>query len=186
MKELSLNVLDIAKNSVKAGASLIEISLEEENHLLTLTITDNGCGMTPEVLQGVVNPFYTTRTTRKVGLGIPLLKLAAEQTGGTVGITSRHIDLSPQDHGTQVVATFYTNHIDFTPIGDLISTLQTLIMGSPEIDFVFLHRTEQLSVALDTREMREILGDDVSLGNFEIIQWIGQYLREQYNGPENE
>ena len=184
MKELSLNVLDIAKNSVKARATLIGITLREESNLLTLTITDNGCGMTPEVLQGVVNPFYTTRTTRKVGLGIPLLKLAAEQTGGTVSITSRHEELHPDDHGTEVVATFYTDHIDFTPIGDLISTVETLIMGSPEIDFVFAHQTERFDVALDTREMREVLGGEVSLADYEVIQWIGQYLREQYAEPQ--
>lgn len=185
MKELSLNVLDVAKNSVKAGATLIGIALEEENHLLTLTITDNGCGMTPEVLQGVVNPFYTTRTTRKVGLGIPLLKLAAEQTGGTVSITSRHEDTHPSDHGTEVVATFHTDHIDFTPIGDLVSSIETLIMGSPDIDFVFTHKTERCSVVLDTREMRQILGEDVSLASYEIIQWIGQFLREQYAESDN-
>lgn len=185
MKELSLNVLDIAKNSVKAKATLIGITLEEENHLLTLTITDNGCGMTPEVLQGVVNPFYTTRTTRKVGLGIPLLKLAAEQTGGAVSITSRHESMHADDHGTEVVATFHTDHIDFTPIGDLVSTIETLIMGSPDIDFVFTHKTEQFCVTLDTREMRQILGEDVSLASYEIIEWIGQYLREQYAESQN-
>ena len=184
MKELSLNVLDIAKNSVKAGASLIGISLIEKDNLLTLTITDNGCGMTPEVLQGVVNPFYTTRTTRKVGLGIPLLSLAAEQTGGTVSITSRHESTHPANHGTEVVATFYTNHIDFTPIGDLISTIETLIMGSPEIDFVFTHQANGLDVGLDTREMRQILGEDVSLASFEIIQWIREYLQQQYDGSQ--
>ena len=184
MKELSLNVLDIAKNSVKAGASLIGISLVEQDHLLTLTITDNGCGMTQEVLQGVVNPFYTTRTTRKVGLGIPLLSLAAEQTGGTVSITSRHESTHPNNHGTEVVATFYTNHIDFTPIGDLISSIETLIMGSPDIDFVFTHRSNELDVGLDTREMRQILGDDVSLASYEIIQWIREYLQQQYDGSQ--
>ena len=78
MKELSLNVLDITKNSVKANATLIDISLVEEGNKLTLTITDNGCGMKPEVAATVMNPFYTTRTTRKVGMGVPLLMLAAE------------------------------------------------------------------------------------------------------------
>ena len=88
MKELSLNILDIAENSVKANASLIQISLQETDGILTLVIADNGCGMKPDILQGVINPFYTTRTTRKVGLGVPLLKLAAEQTGGEVRIES--------------------------------------------------------------------------------------------------
>ena len=118
MKELSLNVLDITKNSVKAGATLIDISLVEVGSLLTMTITDNGCGMKPEVVETVMNPFYTTRTTRKVGMGVPLLMLAAEQTGGTVTIQSRHEEEHPEDHGTVVTATFHTDHIDFTPIGD--------------------------------------------------------------------
>ncbi len=182
MKELSLNVLDIAKNSVKAGASLVTISLIEENGWLTLTIADNGCGMTPEVLEAVSNPFYTTRTTRKVGMGIPLLTLAAEQTGGGVTITSRHEGTHPSDHGTEVVARFDTTHIDFTPIGDLPATVQTLIMGSPDIDFVFLHRAERCTVELDTREMRAILGEDVSLASYEVLAWILASLQEQYDG----
>ena len=92
MKELSLNILDITENSVKAGATLTTISIEEIDDKLILTITDNGCGMTDEVLKTVLNPFYTTRTTRKVGMGLPLLKLAAEQTGGSLEISSKHID----------------------------------------------------------------------------------------------
>ncbi len=180
MKELSLNVLDIAKNSVKAGATLIAITLIEEGGWLTLTIADNGCGMTPEVVEAVSNPFYTTRTTRKVGMGIPLLTLAAEQTGGSVTITSRHASIAPDDHGTEVVARFDTRHIDCTPLGDLPATIQTLIMGSPEIDFAFLHRTESRTVALDTREMRAILGEAVPLDTFEVLEWILESLREQY------
>ena len=179
MKELSLNVLDITKNSVKAKASLISISLVEVGGLLTLTITDNGCGMKPEVLDTVMNPFYTTRTTRKVGMGIPLLMLAAEQTGGGVTILSRHEEEYPDDHGTTVTATFHTDHIDFTPIGDMVSTMETLIMGSPDIDFSYLHDRNGATVELDTRQLREVLGD-VPLDSYEVIQWIGDFLREQY------
>ncbi len=180
MKELSLNVLDIAKNSVKARATLIGISLVEEGNKLTLTITDDGCGMKPEVVETVVNPFYTTRTTRKVGMGIPLLILAAEQTGGTVTVSSRHEEAYPDSHGTAVTAVFYTDHIDFTPIGDLVSSIETLIMGSPEIDFTFVHDMNGHRVELDTRQLREVLGD-VPLDSFEVIQWIGDFLREQYS-----
>ena len=180
MKELSLNVLDITKNSVKARATLIDISLVEEGNKLTLTITDNGCGMKPEVVETVMNPFYTTRTTRKVGMGVPLLMLAAEQTGGSVTIQSRHEEEHPRDHGTVVTAVFYTDHIDFTPIGDLVSTMETLIMGSPDIDFTFLHDSSGGRVELDTRQLREVLGD-VPLDSYEVIQWIGDFLREQYS-----
>jgi signal transduction histidine kinase len=180
VKELSLNLLDIAKNSVKARASLIRITLEEIGNRLTLTIGDDGCGMREEMLRGVVDPFCTTRTTRKVGMGIPLLKLAAEQTGGSVTITSRHESEYPDTHGTEVVAVFYRDHIDFTPLGDIVSTLTTLIQGSPDIDFAFTHTGERGCVSLDTREMREILGADIPLNDPEILQWIEGNLEEQY------
>ena len=180
MKELSLNVLDIVENSVKAGAVLIRILLDETEEMLTLTVEDNGCGMREEILRGVIDPFYTTRTTRKVGMGIPLLKLAAEQTGGEVTITSRHESEYPDTHGTEVVAHFYKQHIDFTPMGDIVSTVTTLIQGSPAIDFEFHHRSPTFCVEMDTRQLREILGDEIPLNSPEILRWIREYLNEQY------
>ena len=180
MKELSLNVLDIVENSVKAGASLIRILLEECTETLTLTVEDDGCGMREEILRGVINPFYTTRTTRKVGMGIPLLKLAAEQTGGEVTITSRHESEYPDTHGTEVVARFYKQHIDFTPMGDIVSTVTTLIQGSPEIDFEFHHHAPDFCVDMDTRQLREVLGEDIPLNSPEILRWIREFLNEQY------
>lgn len=180
MKELSLNVLDIAMNSVKAKATLINIHITEDDELLKMEIIDNGCGMTAEFLRGVIDPFCTTRTTRKVGLGIPLLKLAAEQTGGEVNITSRHESEFPKDHGTSVVATFYKQHIDFTPMGDIISTVTTLIQGSPDIDFEFLHKSNDFDVSLDTREVREVLGPEIPLSEPEILSWIADNLNDQY------
>ncbi len=179
MKELSLNILDIVKNSVKAGADLIRIGILEDADTLTLTIADNGCGMKPEILRGVIDPFYTTRTTRKVGMGIPLLKLAAEQTGGRVEIESWHEELHPDRHGTVVTAVFHKNHIDFTPLGDIASTMVTLIQGSPEIDFDFRHTAPGLEVHLSTREMREVLGE-LPLNTPEVLSWIDESMREQY------
>ncbi len=180
MKELSLNVLDIAMNSVKAKATLIGIHITEDDEMLTMEITDNGCGMTEEFLRGVIDPFCTTRTTRKVGLGIPLLKLAAEQTGGEVKITSRHESEYPTNHGTAVTATFYKQHIDFTPIGDIISTVTTLIQGSPDIDFEFLHKSNTFEVSFDTREVREVLGPEIPLCEPEVLSWIAENLSDQY------
>ena len=112
MRELSLNILDIAQNSISAGASLITIDVSEsrEEHLLTLTVSDNGCGMDEEQLQNVCDPFFTTRTTRKVGMGIPLFRLAAEQTGGSFEITSK------KGVGTSTKAVFHSDSIDFTPL----------------------------------------------------------------------
>ncbi len=181
MKELSLNVLDITENSVKAGATLISITITETDETLTLSVSDNGCGMREEILRGVMDPFYTTRTTRKVGLGIPLLKLAAEQTGGYVTITSRHESEYPDAHGTTTTALFFKNHIDFTPMGDIVSTVTTLIQGSPTIDFEFRHTTgDGREILLDTRQMREILGAEIPLNDPEVLRWIAQYLQEQY------
>ncbi len=175
MKELSLNVLDVTENSVKAGAKNIDVFLiEDENGILTLTIGDNGCGMTPEVVKSVIDPFYTTRTTRKVGLGVPLLKMAAEQTGGSIDIKSE------VGVGTTVTATFDTKSIDFTPIGDMVATMTTLIMGAPDRDFEYVHKKPGAEVTLSTTALREVLGD-VSLGEPEIIAWIKDYLTEQYN-----
>lgn len=179
MKELSLNILDIAENSVKAGASLTEISVEERENRLVLTIADNGCGMTEEVLKSVTDPFYTTRTTRKVGMGLPLLKLEAELTGGGLQIESRHISQFPKEHGTVVRAVFYKNHIDFTPLGDITESIVTLIQGHPDCDFLFTHKTEASEVSLDTRELRAVL-EGVPLNTYEVIKWIKEYLNEQY------
>lgn len=179
MKELSLNILDITENSVKAGAGLTEIKISETADTLTITITDNGSGMTDEVLKTVDDPFYTTRTTRKVGMGIPLLKLEAEQTGGNLEISSKHISNFPDNHGTVVKALFYKNHIDFTPLGDVVSTITTLIQGHPDTDFFFIHIKEDNEVSLDTRELREVL-EGVPLNTYEVIKWIEENLKEQY------
>ena len=180
MKELSLNILDITENSVKAGATLTEILLEEDDEILKISIIDDGSGMSEEVLESVKNPFYTTRTTRSVGLGIPLLILSAEQTGGEVTITSKVASEADSSHGTRVIARYYKNHIDFTPLGDMKSTITTLIQGHPDTDFLFIHKKGSGEVRLDTRELREVLGE-VPLNTYEVIKWIEENLAEQYN-----
>lgn len=180
MKELSLNVLDIAENSVKANADLVEIMISETDDTLTIRISDNGTGMTDEVLKSVSDPFYTTRTTRKVGMGIPLFRLAAEQAGGRLEIESKHIDSFPDCHGTSVFASFDKKNIDFTPLGDIISTVTTLIQGHPLTDFVFCHDTGSVRVELDTREIRTIL-EEIPINSIEILTWIRSNLSEQYS-----
>lgn len=185
MKELSLNILDITQNSLTAGATLVGISLiEDEKGKLTLIISDNGKGMDEETLKGVTNPFYTTRTTRKVGLGLPLLKLAANQTGGDISITSKVKDGECTDHGTTVTATFDTKSIDFTPIGDMTSTICTLIQGNDKVDFEYIHKTPAAEVKLSTKEMRQMLGEDIPLSSFEVIAWVREYLLEHYGAFE--
>ena len=181
MKELSLNVLDIVQNSISAGAKNITVSLtEDSNGRLTLAIIDNGCGMSEETVRSVTDPFYTTRKTRKVGMGVPLLKMAAEQTGGSFVIESVPVEADPLNHGTVVKATFDMTHMDFTPIGDMVSTMCTIIQGHPEIDYLFTHTTPEYEVRLDTAQLREVLGD-VSLAEYEIICWIKEHLQEQYS-----
>ena len=184
MKELSLTILDITQNSITAGAKNITISLVEgDDGILTLSIVDDGCGMSEETLRTVMDPFYTTRTTRKVGMGIPLLKLACEQTGGALDIKSKDKENFPSDHGTVVCATFDTKHIDMTPVGDMIATVEVLLQGHPEIDYLFVHKTPRFSVEMDTKALRAVLGD-ISLSEPEILQWVRGFLSEQYDLSE--
>ncbi len=179
MKELSLNILDIAENSINACATLIEILINETDNILTVTVKDNGCGMEPEVLKRAEDPFFTTRTTRKVGMGIPLFKLAAEQTGGCLKTVSKSLKKSAEHHGTEITATFYKDHLDFKPLGDVGSTITSIITGHPEIDICFIHKTNSGKIILDTRAIRKQL-KGVPLDTYDVLKWIKEYLDEQY------
>ncbi len=173
MRELSLNVLDIAQNSVRAEASLIKIELIEstKDNTLEISVSDDGKGMTPEQLQRVRDPFFTTRTTRKVGMGIPLFRMAAEMTGGSFDIEST------PGVGTKTTARFCTDHLDFTPVGDMCSTVVMLITMNLHIDFVYVRQTDTGSFTLDTRQLKEILGD-VPLNEPSIAAWLKDYITE--------
>lgn len=172
MRELSLNVMDVAQNSVVAGASLITIQVIEKGSRLEIAIRDDGCGMTEEQVRSVVDPFYTTRTTRKVGLGVPLFKMQAELTGGGLTVTSK------EGEGTEVVATFDTSHVDMIPIGDMESTILLLVTCNPDTDFVYCRSRDDRSFTLDTRELRVVLGDDVPLNAPDVAMWIKEFLQE--------
>lgn len=186
MQEISLNILDIAQNSIRAQATLIEIVIEEDPSadLFAFVIKDNGCGMDEELLKKVSDPFVTTRTTRKVGMGISLLKSAAQQTGGDI-----HID-SALGNGTSIRADFSYSHIDRQPLGDIAAVIVSLISMNPDIDFLYTHRYTEKEFVLDTRELRQILGDEVGLNEISVAQWIGEYinnnLAEIYGGAEYE
>ena len=173
MRELSLNVLDIAQNSITAGASLITLTVDEsvKTDRLTLGIEDNGCGMSEEQLQRVRDPFFTTRTTRRVGMGIPLFRMAAEMAGGDFSIESQ------VGKGTSVRASFQLTHIDRPPLGDMVDTVVTLIRLNEQLDFVYRHQTDDGLFEADTRSFREILGD-VPLNEPDVIQWINEFLDE--------
>lgn len=168
-----MNILDVAENSTRAGASLVQITVDvqPEADKLTIIIADDGCGMTKEQAGRVTDPFYTSRTTRKVGLGVPFFKLAAESTGGCF-----HIE-SELQKGTTVTAVFVLNHIDRMPLGDMTATIHTLIQGHSDTDFLYVYRCGEKEFSLDTREMRAILGD-VPLTAPEISCYIKDYLTE--------
>ena len=176
MKELSLNILDIAQNSIKASASRLEITLTRQGSWLTIQITDDGTGMSPAFAAEAANPFTTTRTTRKVGMGLPLFKLAAEQTGGTVAIESRQATQAGEPHGTSVTATFDTAHVDCEPLGDMTETILALMQGSPDLSLTYTYKTEAGELRLSTDEMREILGDDVPLNSPDVLAWAREFL----------
>lgn len=173
MRELSLNILDIAQNSITANASLITIEISENTveHTLLIGIYDNGKGMSEEQVKSVIDPFFTTRTTRKVGMGIPLFKMAAEQTGGSLEIESE------LGVGTQIRAIFKTDSVDFTPLGDVASTIQMLITMNTDRDFVYKHKVDEKEFVCDTRELKAILGD-VPLDTYEVSQWILEFIKE--------
>ena len=178
MKELSLNILDIAQNSVKAGASVIKIDITEEENKLTFKITDDGCGMTADFLAKVTDPFTTTRTTRKVGLGLPLLKMAAEATGGTMEITSKS-DKEYDDHGTAVTAVFDQSHIDCPPLGDIVSTVVLLVQNAPFYPrYIYTHVKNGEIFSLDTDELHEQLGPDIPLSEPSVLEFVEAYLSE--------
>ena len=150
MEDLSLHILDIVENSIIAKASTIEIKVVEdiEKDLLTIEIRDNGQGMDEETVKKALDPFFTTRTTRKVGLGLSLLSQAARESGGNILIESQ------AGGGTRVKATFGYSHIDRKPVGNMEATLTTLIVGNPEVDFIYEHKKGELEYRLDTKEVR--------------------------------
>ena len=168
-----MNVLDVAENSTRAGASLVQIAVEADTVLdrLTIVIADDGCGMTPEQVAQVTDPFYTSRTTRKVGLGVPFFKYAAESTGGSFTIQSE------PGTGTTVTAVITLSHIDRMPLGDITSTIHTLVVYHPDTEFLYRYRYNDRSFVLDTREFREVL-DGVPFDTPEISEYIKDYLSE--------
>lgn len=166
-----MNILDIAENSVRADASLVEIALEQDTAQGTqlLRITDNGKGMDAEMLARVTDPFSTTRTTRKVGLGLPFLKMATQLTDGWMDIKSE------VGVGTTVTASFGLDHIDLMPLGDIGGTLSTLVQGTPGIDFVFYFQRDGGRFCFDTRQARLIL-EGVPLNEPQVVLFIKDHV----------
>ena len=174
MRDLGLHLLDLAQNSITAGASLVTIRLTlGEDRMLTMELIDNGKGMSPDLLARVTSPFATTRTTRKVGLGIPLLMQNAQLSGGDVRIDST------VGVGTKIEATFHTDSIDCLPVGDLAETMATLVLTNPDRpDFSLSCVSPEGEMQFATDEIRAALSG-VSLAEPEVYQWILSSLREE-------
>ncbi|HZX46405.1 MAG TPA: ATP-binding protein [Clostridia bacterium] len=173
MRDISLHVLDIANNSLEADASLIEISVEEDtvNNILRIQIKDNGRGMDRETAKKAVDPFYTSRKTRKVGLGLPLLKASCDRCGGSFGVKSG------PGKGTEIHASFQYDNIDRPPLGDMPETIFSLVILNPSIDFVYRHSHNSQVFTMDTRELKEVL-QGLPLNTPEVAGWLSQHLKE--------
>ena len=176
MRELSLHILDIAQNSIKAEAECLRIVVIEdlESDKLTIKIKDDGTGMDSETVSRVIDPFYTTRTTRKVGLGIPLFKTSAEQCDGYFDIKS-HLG-----GGTEIIAVFKHSHIDRVPLGNMPDTIVTIINACDHMDLVYTHTYNGLTFTLNTREIKKLL-DGVPISNLDVIKWLREYITEGLN-----
>jgi anti-sigma regulatory factor (Ser/Thr protein kinase) len=177
LKELSLHILDIAENSVNAGSTKIEISVVENLYKdeLVITIKDNGRGMDPEKLKNIADPFITSRTTRKVGLGLPFLKAAAEACDGRMEINSK------LGVGTEVTVKFRLSHIDRMPLGDLKSTWLNLLVGYPNVNWVLLYRKNDRSFLLDDQPIKELL-KEIPMSDPQVIRYL---KNEMENGFES-
>ncbi len=173
MLELSLHILDILENGIEAGATRVELRIEEdlEADRLTIEVIDNGKGMAEETLPRVLDPFFTTRQTRHVGLGLPLFAAAAEWCNGELHVESQ------VGQGTRVVATFQHSHIDRAPLGDVKSTLLAFLLTERPVDLHYVHRVDGRAFEFDTAELRDELGD-VPLTHPAVRRWLGEFIVE--------
>jgi hypothetical protein len=177
MKEISLHILDIIQNSIRANASEVSIEIFESdsNDLYTISVTDNGAGIPDNIINTVTDPFVTTRTKRRMGLGLPLLKYHAEMTGGSLEIESK------KGSGTKITASFSNHHIDRQPLGDIVGVLIISIAANPGIEFRYIHSTDKGEYCFSSAETKEFLGI-TSLYERELLEdlagMIGQNLME--------
>ena len=173
MEDLSLHILDIVENAIAAQGKKIDILIMEEpkKNRLAIEIKDDGIGMEEEVSQKAIDPFFTTRTSRRVGLGLSLMAQAAQEAGGMLRIESE------LGKGTKVTATFQYHHIDRKPLGSMIETMTTLLLGSPELDISYTHKKEGKSYVLKSQVLKEWFKNR-SLTDPEVIQWLRKHLKE--------
>lgn len=174
MRELSLHILDLAQNSIEAGARTLVIEINEnENGFFVFRISDDGCGMSEEMVQKIRDPFVTTRTTRKVGMGIPFMDMVTKQCGGHLQIKSC------KGKGTVVEAAFEKDNIDRPPLGDIVSSIKVLLVGAPYLELKFTYKIGALGFEFDTKEIRAILGGAADFRRPEIYTWLEEYLKQE-------
>lgn len=180
MNDLSMHILDIVQNSISAGATRVTLTVDEAPgaDLLTIVIGDNGKGMTSEQVSRLSDPFFTSRTTRKVGMGIPLLMDSARQSGGDVRIESE------PGKGTEVTAVFGYSNIDRPLLGDVANALMLLVSSNPALDFLFTYRYNGDEYLFDTVDVREILGDD-ALKDLTIIRNLEEMIKDNMREIRN-
>ncbi len=173
MREIALHLMDIAENSIAAGASNVEITIEEDlqNDCLKAAIQDDGRGMDEELLARITDPFVTSRTTRRVGLGIPLLKAAAEACDGGLFITSA------PGQGTHLEVNFQRSHIDRMPLGDMVGTMLTLVIAYPKIHWVFRYRANGIEFTFDDEPIKKEL-EEIPLTEPLILTFIRELLEQ--------
>jgi hypothetical protein len=173
MRELALHLLDLAENGVAAGARLIRILIREDGReeRVGITVEDDGRGIPAALQPRAPDPFYTTRTTRRVGLGLSLFKEAAQRCGGRFRLSSE------EGKGTRVYGSFRRDHIDLAPLGDVASSLAALITGNPEVDFFYRHEVDGAGYELDTRRIRNEL-EGVPIRHPAVLRYLSESIRE--------
>lgn len=180
MKELALHILDLIQNSIRAKATTIQLTIKEEvvQNKLEIIIEDNGEGIEESLLKNITNPFSTTRTLRKVGLGIPFVASLCEMCEGDFCITSK------KGEGTRVKMAFKRDHIDLLPLGNVSETLGILIMSNPSVRFIYCYEKNQQTFSCDTKVIEELL-EGVPICNLEVIAWLKQYIQDGENAIKN-
>lgn len=180
MNDLSMHILDIVQNSISAGATLVTLTVDESpaEDLLTIAVGDNGRGMTPEQVSRLADPFFTSRTTRRVGMGIPLLMDSARQSGGDVRIESE------PGKGTEVTAVFGYSNIDRPPLGDVANALMLLVSSNPDLDFLFTYRYDGEEFLFHTADVRDVFGKD-ALRNLTIIRNLEKMIKDNMREIRN-
>jgi hypothetical protein len=185
MREISLHILDLVQNSIEAGATQVELEIVEDlvKDSMIIRLSDNGRGMNEKLRQLVIDPFITTRTTRRIGLGLPLMDMSTKRCGGYL-----RLDSTP-GKGTVVEAMYQHSHFDRPPMGNLVETIKSILVANPALHFLYNHTVNDRSISVSSQELANIL-DGIPLTQPDVLIWLHGYLSDNianlYGGAENE